>query len=280
MSHQPRPITVLAAVLVALLVTGFEAISLEGSDNLFVPLATAVVLGKITTKPLSEVTFQVLSLVAICLVVALLVRRMPYFNVGGTVVIILYAYGNWSLASWYWALPVFVCLATYLAVWRLAAKRLGKPPRIRVRRVARALLAPFAVLVAANAFQRYGLLFGPYLAATAAVLAFGLLDPLWRLGAAAAPGRRRPGPALAGALGATAAMVPAWLLQPAAPPAAAAAIAALVVAATALCWRLEHGAERGPAEDWTASRFALSLAVAAAVLGLQQLGVIGRWSPP
>jgi hypothetical protein len=75
-------------------------------------------------------------------------------------------------------------------------------------------------------------------------------------------------------------MVPAWLLQPAAPPAAAAAIAALVVAATALCWRLEHGAERGPAEDWTASRFALSLAVAAAVLGLQQLGVIGRWSPP
>jgi hypothetical protein len=53
-----------------------------------------------------------------------------------------------------------------------------------------------------------------------------------------------------------------------------------VVAATALCWRLEHGAERGPAEDWTASRFALSLAVAAAVLGLQQLGVIGRWSPP
>ena len=39
MTDLPRPVCVLAALLVAALVTGFEAVSLEGADNLFVPLA-------------------------------------------------------------------------------------------------------------------------------------------------------------------------------------------------------------------------------------------------
>ena len=44
-----RPTMVLGALLAALVVTGFEAVSLRGADNLFVPLAACVILGKITS---------------------------------------------------------------------------------------------------------------------------------------------------------------------------------------------------------------------------------------
>jgi hypothetical protein len=58
MTDLSRPVCVLAALLVAALVTGFEAIALEGADNLFIPLAVVIILGKITTKPLSEVVYH------------------------------------------------------------------------------------------------------------------------------------------------------------------------------------------------------------------------------
>jgi hypothetical protein len=164
---------VLAALLVAALVTGFEAISLEGADNLFVPLAVVVILGKITTKPLSEVVFQNLSLLAICLAIGLAVWRFRSFNVGGAIAFILFAYGTWSLGSWVWALPVLVGFAGYLAAWRRFALP-GHGSAVKVRNVARALLPPFTMLLLANSLGRYETFFAPYLATSAAVIAFSL----------------------------------------------------------------------------------------------------------
>ena len=64
-------ICVLAALLVATLATGFEAVSLGGSDNLWVPFGTYVVLTNILRRPLPEVITQNVSLAAICLVTGL-----------------------------------------------------------------------------------------------------------------------------------------------------------------------------------------------------------------
>lgn len=278
MTDLPRAVCVLAAVLVAVLVTGFEAISLGGADNLFVPMAVVVVLGKITTKPFAEVVFQNLSLLGICLGIALLVRRLPYFNVGATITIVLYAYGNWSLGSWQWALPVFAGLVVYLlALLRSAAVR--QRPLIRVRTVARALLAPFLILVLANTSGRFEALFGCYLGVSAAVLAFSLSEPLFRLGGL----RRRPralGAALAAALGVTATCVPPWLTQPAVAPSALAGIAALVLAASVGNLELEWDDGEGPrVHGWTAGRFVLSLAVGGGVLLLERLDLTAPWNP-
>ena len=272
----PRPVCVLAALLVAALVTGFEAISLEGADNLFVPFAVVVILGKITTKPLSEVIFQNLSLLAICLGVGLAVWRFRSFNVGGAITFILFAYGTWSLGSWVWTLPVFVGFAGYLAAWKRYAPP-GHASGIKVRTVARALLPPFSMLVLANSLGRYEMFFGPYLGASAAVLAFSLDTGVFRLE------RRR-----SGTLAALGVALLATILATVGPAIATRRLPIesllAILAATVLVTLVNAAIElRDPSlprsREWTAWRFLLSFVAAGAVLGLQALGMVPGWDP-
>ncbi len=271
-----RPVCVLAALLVAALVTGFEAISLEGADNLFIPLAVVVILGKITTKPLSEVIYQNLSLLAICLGVGIAVWRFRSFNVGGAITFILFAYGTWSLGSWIWTLPVFVGFAGYLAAWLRFAPP-GHGSGIKVRTQVRALLPPFSMLVLANSLERGATFFAPYLAASAAVLAFSLDTGVFRLE------RRRSGPlgalgiALLGTALAVAGPCVAGWQAPWKPLLAILAATAVVTLANAAIELRDPGAARS--RDWTAWRFLLSFAAAGALLGLQALGMIPLWDP-
>lgn len=278
MTDLPRPVCVLAALLVAALVTGFEAISLEGADNLFVPLAVVVVLGKITTKPLSEVIFQNLSLLVICLGVALLVWRARTLNVGGAIAFILFAYGTWSLGSWIWTLPVLLGFLGYLGAWARFAPP-GHAAGVRVRTVTRALLPPFAMLALANGLRQPAEYFGPYLAACAAVFAFALDTGVFRL--ERVRGLPRAVAAFGVGLLATVftALVP-WLLLREVPLTGPATLAAVVMVVSLVNAAIEL---RDPEDDrpreWTALRFALSFAAAGAVLLLQRLDWAPLWDP-
>lgn len=282
MTDLDRTICVLAALLVAVLVTGFEAISLEGADNLYVPLAVVVILGKITTKPLSEVIHQNLSLAVICGAVALIVWRLRSFNVGGTLTFILFAYGTWSLGSWQWALPVFAGFLAFVVGWFIS--RPDRQRELRVRTIARALLLPFLVLALANGTGVYRPLFGPYVAALGTVLALAL--PTGLLGFHQLRGLR-----WLGALGAVGvcgwlgtALVP-WLLQqPAGTPltgfSALAAAGAVVLALTLVNGALDRRhPEAALSREWTARRFLITLAAPPLVWGLQNLGWISLWNP-
>ncbi len=271
-----RPVCVLAALLVATLVTGFEAISLEGADNVFVPLAVVIILGKITTKPLSEVIFQNLSLLAICLAVALVVWRFRSFNVAGAITFILFAYGTWSLGSWVWALPVLVGFAGYLITW-LRFAPVGHASGIRVRALARALLPPFAMLAMANSLDRGTFFFAPYLAASAAVLAFSLDAGVFKL---ATRGARTLG-SLGVALLATLLVIAGpWAARFPAPLGTLLAILLTTALATLINTAIEQWdlkAQRSPV--WTPWRFLLSFAAAGAIVGLQALGWLVAWNP-
>ncbi len=277
MTDLPRPVCVLAALLVAALVTGFEAISLEGADNLFVPVAVVVILGKITTKPLSEVVFQNLSLLAICLGVALLVWRVRTLNVGGAIAFILFAYGTWSLGNWLWALPAFLGFLGYLGAWSRFA-----PPRhaagVRVRTVSRALLPPFAMLALANGLRSPELFYGPYLAASAAVFAFALDTGVFRLEHV----RGLPRVVAAFGLGLLSTAFTAlasWLLLRES-PSALLSLAAVVMVVSLLNGLLElRDPDDARPREWTAWRFALSFAAAGAVLLLQWAGWAPLWDP-
>lgn len=273
----PRPVCVLAALLVAALVTGFEAISLRGADNLFVPLAVVVIVGKITTKPLSEVIFQNLSLLAICLAVAVVVWRARPLNVGGAIAFILFAYGTWSLGSWQWALPVFLGFAGYVAA-RAAWAPPGRAFGIRVRAVVRALLPPFTILILANSLQRGPELFGPYLAAAGTVLTFSL-----EIGVLPLERRRGTGWAAAaaglGLLACALTALPPWWLQ-GLPPAPLLGVAAAVTAAALTNAAIERRLpERQRSAEWTAARFLLCFLAAAAVWLLQATGGVAPWAP-
>lgn len=290
MTELPRALCVLAALLVATLVTGFEAISLRGADNLFVPLAVAVILGKITSKPLGEVVFQNVSLLVLCLVLALVVRRARSFNAGGAIAFMLFTYGTWSLGSWHWALPVVTGFGCFSALWLW--RRPDRPPGVRVRAVARALLVPFAVLAVNNSLHLGPTLFGPYVTACGAVLALSLPLTLKRGGAegaavAAEVGGGSPtgggsltrvGGAMAGALLAWAATaLPCWFMQRGVSPVGPAVAAVAVLAAALGAYVLDP---RGPRpQTWTARRFLLSLGAAVLVLALQVAGLAPVWDP-
>jgi phytol kinase len=274
----PRPVCVLAALLVAALVTGFEAISLQGADNLFVPLAVVVILGKITTKPLSEVVFQNLSLLAICLAIGIAVWRSRSFNVGGAITFILFAYGTWSLGNWLWALPVFLGFAGYLILWKRFAPP-GHMSGIKVRTLTRALLPPFAMLALANGPIDDAIFYGPFVVASAAVVAFSLDTGVFRL-ERFGPAVRALGAAGIGALAwAIVALIP-WLIQGGAPLGQLAAALAVVVLVSLLNIGIElRGTLPDRPREWTALRFVLSFLAAGAVLGLQALGIVAAWSP-
>ena len=166
-----RPVAVLASLLVALIVTVFEAISLEGADNLFVPVAACVILGKITTKPLTEVIFQNVSFVVLTVVIGFAAWRVRALNVGATIGVLLFAYGLWSLGSPVWTIPFLVGCAAVAA----ARVRSSVGQTFGVRPVARACIPLVAILVLANSFENGSFWFGPYLAALAALTASGVV---------------------------------------------------------------------------------------------------------
>jgi phytol kinase len=168
----PRAVCVLSALLVAMLVTLFEAISLEGTDNLFVPLAVVFVLQKITTKPVLHIALQNVAFVCIVALVLLLAWRIEWFNAGGAIAVTLFVFAAWSLGDHYrWAIPVFIGLAG-LALVRVFVLRRGERRRLKVRAVTRALIVPFVFLLAANMTGLFDTFYAPYLAACAAVFAF------------------------------------------------------------------------------------------------------------
>lgn len=269
----PRAHCVLSALLVATLVTMFEAVSLGGTDNLFVPVAVAVALQKITTKPVEEALFQNVSLFTIAILVVLVAARTRWFNVGGLMVVILYTFGAWALGGWLWALPPLIALAALLVVRLRANERLAGS--VKVRYVAGVIAPPFLFLIAGNALLETDWWFGPYVASQAAVAVF------W-VRAHSKYFRGGPQPVLLAitVLGglATAALVP-WLLQRERSPQAFAVVAIAVVAAVygEAVWSVAFRRETQPIR-WTARRFNFSLLAGVAVAAAQYLGA-ALWHP-
>lgn len=172
LTQLPPGIIVLSSLLVALVVTGFEAISLRGADNLFVPIATCVILGKITTKPLEEVAFQNASFLGLMALMGFGARSFPKLNVGATIAVLLFTYGLWSLGSPLWALPVLIGLVALVVArsGRFSGRYVG------VRPVARASMPLFAILVVSNMNAAHNFWFAAFLGAAAAMTAIGVVQ--------------------------------------------------------------------------------------------------------
>ncbi|MBN1669541.1 MAG: hypothetical protein JXR37_00810 [Kiritimatiellae bacterium] len=273
----PRAVCVLAALLVAILVTGFEAVSLHGADNLFIPLGVCVILAKLTTKPLTEIAYQTASLAVLCVAVGLTVRRTRSFNVGGTVAFILFTYGAWSLGSEMWALPVLLGFAAYMAMWLLLPPPAAHRGEVKVRLVFRAVLIPLVILVTDNMLVLAGRLYGPFLAALTLVAAFCIWNHvLWTC---ELRGLRRVTWALGAGLAAWAAVcLPPWLILPGARGSALCGLLAVCLPLAVVNDRLMGADPSFDAEHlWSASRIALTTLAAGIVLGLQAAGLLAPW---
>ena len=270
-----------AALLVAALSTGFEAIAQDGRDNLWVPLGTYVVLTKILRQPIEEIITQNAKLAVVCLVFGLLTWCTGALNVGGTLVFILAIYGCWSLTSVDWVLPAAWAFGAFLLVRSMGSYR----PTFRSRTMVHWLLLPFLLVAAANyAWLRgdvagYKALFGPYLAACATALAQTVSIQLRNIASNSRHRRLSSMILVAIVLGATVAL-PSWWMQSGVPYDApiwigVATTIAIVQAAFRQSGREEPTSSRG--ETWV--QWA---AIASAVLVVwcaQAAGLCPPWNP-
>lgn len=277
LTELPFPIAVLSALLVAALVTGFEAISLHGADNLFVPLGVCVILAKITTKPFSEIVYQNASLLAIAALLTLVVSRVRSINVGGLLVFILFSYGAWSLGSEVWALPAIAGFLVYITAWFVIPATPGTTISVKVRLVFRAVLLPLLLLVCSNMTLSGHGLFGPYAGALTVSLALSLWNHVLER-ARGLDRRQRMGVALLSGLVATLAVAPVcMLLRPAGAVPWAIAILGMVSAASMVNNRISDPIIT-TTTAWGAKQLGITAASTAALVLIEVAGCLGPWT--
>jgi dolichol kinase len=161
-----RPEAVLIALVIAILVTGFEAISLEGSDNIFVPLGTFFILVKMARLPLATILEHTAILLLIIVVTIGLTVVQKVFKPSGLVGMILVSYAAWSLGDVSWFLPVL--LAQLLLSGLVLRFREQVPEDItnyQVRVLFYSAIVPVVLLFAANASGSYRELYLPFVGA-------------------------------------------------------------------------------------------------------------------
>lgn len=164
MTDLPRTSCILSALLISLLLTGIEAVSIKGTDNIFVPLLTCYGLLKITTKPVSEVAFQCVSLVCIFVLLQFVIHKLRILTIRDSIILVIFTYATWSLGSVDWSIPIFAAFFLYCA-YRLFIKS-DKDYQIDSASLIRVILTPLLILLAANATGKYVAFYGPYLSAT------------------------------------------------------------------------------------------------------------------
>jgi hypothetical protein len=270
------PAVAAAALLVALLVTLVEAVSLNGGDNVLVPLTVSFVLDAAASRPTEENTAAAATLLGMLAVLGAIVARTRAFNVGATLVIALFSFSTWAFGGWTWALPVVAGFLPYMLLRHAVSGGDDYVRQAKVTVLARVLLPPFVLAFAAGRVARETTMYGPYLAACASILTLSAWRfLLWKFGFAAG---RRIALSLATALAAWAIVVVvpgrelgAGLLEQAL-PLATAAVAVLVADRL-----LGSAPDFGPSHLWPRSQVMLASAAAAVVLAAQEFGRVPVW---
>jgi dolichol kinase len=269
-----RTLSVLVAMQIALLVTFLEAISLEGNDNLVVPIGTYLLLLKLTPQTPQTIFWQLVAQLAIIAGLYAIVWRSRLLTGAGTIAASLFFYGAWSLGGPEWVVAPAVGVAAFVLVVRLARTFDHRPSaRYQVLAVFYTGIVAAALFIGNNVLEtvlhhplwgRGDPLYPLYLGALAANLAL-LTLVFW----VDTPWIRRASPSqLAGSVGlGIGALLPvgAWAHASVAPTQAV--IAAAVPALAALTYLLANRVARVPQQrPWDGRLQSLSVAVAVVAL--------------
>ncbi len=162
--------SLLIALLIAVLVTAFEAISLGGSDNLFIPFGAYFVLARLVPLDVSTLAWLVFVLLAL-LALGLLSYRQQQLTISGAIGAFLVGYGIWTLGGLEWFLPMLVFYLTYNLIERFS---IPAPARTEIEQeeyeLSQIFYVSFASLALAFAYSYTGWmqLFPIYLATVSA----------------------------------------------------------------------------------------------------------------
>lgn len=111
-------VTLLVGLVVAILVTLFEAICLHGADNLAIPVASYLLLEQLTPASPAELSFHLGVLVTMLVFLTVLSRGLHFMKASGVMAATLYFYVVFALAGPVWLLPPalgMVALAAFRA---------------------------------------------------------------------------------------------------------------------------------------------------------------------
>lgn len=277
LSDLPRESCFLIALLVGVLLTCVEAVSIRGTDNIFVPVIACYVLLKITSKPVEEILYQCISLFAIFAVFGLIIWRTKLLDVGAGLIFLSIFYASWSLGSLHWALPVAFSFLLFTAVrYYLSLKY--TLPIVRARTLFTALVIPFGVLVLANVYKDYRTFFNLYLTAFVNVASFSVWKTLLRVRPVDQISYRIIGSALTALVCWLLICLPIWGIQL---PHFSSPMSILIIT---LVFSVIHELISGKKDIsqepiWSDSRFILILLAIGSCWGLQHLGLIDIWNP-
>ena len=99
---------VLIALLISIIVTVFEGVSLIGADNLFIPIGTMFILSKNIHPTVEGITFQLIALALF--LIGYLIVMLPYKRIGfsGAALLGLINYVIWALFGYIYAIILFI----------------------------------------------------------------------------------------------------------------------------------------------------------------------------
>ncbi|MBM3244328.1 MAG: hypothetical protein FJZ15_00850 [Candidatus Omnitrophica bacterium] len=165
--------SVLIASIIALLLTGFESISLSGSDNIIVPFGTYFILAKFIRLPLNVVVWQTEILLILIAAALIMYIRPRLFKTSGLIAIIMLNYAALSLCNYYWFLPLFLAQVMYylLTLSFVRYEGLEKVASFQVKVLLYIGIIPTIFLFIANAYKDHMSVYLPYLTSITAQLA-------------------------------------------------------------------------------------------------------------
>jgi phytol kinase len=116
MSSTGRAESLLIAVVLGLLVMLFEAVSVGGLDNLFIPLGCYALLRSYMGLSTEELLMRLVVLCLVTLVVFSWRRRTTLIE-SGLLAAALAGYMNWALGGWQWLTVSLILFFTYTRLW-------------------------------------------------------------------------------------------------------------------------------------------------------------------
>jgi dolichol kinase/uncharacterized membrane protein SirB2 len=149
LSTTGRAESILIAVYIALLVTAFEAISLNGADNLFIPLGTLVVLLRIENASVPGLLVRIGVIILMFVLVCSIVRYTKVIGLSGIIGITLTGYAAWMLVGYDWAIPIVTGLLLYGLTDLFIEKKRVNEEHYRIRTVFYIAFVSFIWIIAA-----------------------------------------------------------------------------------------------------------------------------------
>jgi len=122
-----RAACVLVAAQIALLVTSFEAIGTNGSDNLLVPLGAYYLLVKLTGKPVEMIALQLAAQILILIAMLQIARRTHFLTFSGAVAAHLVLYAAFSLGGPAWIVAPALALTAAIVMEHYRVRARGAP---------------------------------------------------------------------------------------------------------------------------------------------------------